>query len=187
MKKIIFSLILFVLLPTIVLAWDDCPQGEVLCEGKCGLFIDIDNDGICDRSQPAPEDRDNNTTSTGEEVNSLIENELKTQQAKRIYHLLPISLFLIFLYLISHILSKKKIISIADHRKIWNFLLLITFLISGILGVLRVIEINFSISISLPFNILFWHVEAGIAMFAISIFHIVWHWAYFKNMFRIKK
>ncbi|MCK5084660.1 MAG: hypothetical protein KAQ64_03330, partial [Candidatus Pacebacteria bacterium] len=103
------------------------------------------------------------------------------------YHLLSISLVLILLYFITHILSKKKIVSIVSHRKIWNVLLLLTFLVSGIFGILLVIKINFGIAIPLPFNILFWHVEIGIAMFVISIFHTLWHWTYFKNLFRIKK
>jgi hypothetical protein len=177
-KTIIIALLVLILIPTTVLAWDDCPHGEVLCEGKCGLFVDTDNDGICDRSQPAPENR-----------NNIIETQKpKTaNKSEKMYHLLPISLFLIILYLITHILSKKKIISIVNHRKIWNILLLITFLISGILGILLVIRINFGIVVSLPFKILFWHVEAGIAMFVISIFHALWHWAYFKNLFMIKK
>lgn len=55
-KKIIFSLLILILIPVTVLGWDDCPRGEVLCEGKCGQFVDTDNDGICDHSQPAPED-----------------------------------------------------------------------------------------------------------------------------------
>ena len=39
--------------------WDDCPFGEVddTYPGLCGRYIDTDNDDICDRSQPAPEDR----------------------------------------------------------------------------------------------------------------------------------
>ncbi len=198
MKKIIFALLVFILIPVTVLAWDDCAKGEVLCEGKCELFVDTDNDEICDHSQPAPENRDVNVLNakTEEEIHGLISGkDLKTKTAsesdnnknKRVYHLLPILLFLIVLYIISHVLSKKKIISIVNHRKIWNVLLLVTFLISGILGILSVIRINFGIAIPLPFNILFWHVEIGIAMFIICIFHIIEHWYYFKNLFAIRK
>lgn len=189
LKKIIFVLLLLVLIPSATLAWEDCPMGKVLCNEKCGLFIDTDNDKICDHSQPAPEDRDFDTISV-QTVKSDIPTETpetNNKANKRVYHLLPISLFLIFLYLISHVLSKKRIISVVNHRKIWNILLLITFLISGILGILLIIRINFGLIIPLPFNILFWHVEVGIAMFVISIFHILWHWAYFKNILRIKK
>ena len=189
MKKIIFSLFLLILSPATVLAWDDCSYGEVDClyPGDCSRYIDTDNDGICDHSQPAPEDRNTEIEIINTQIaegKSLITNN---ERSKAVYHLVPISLFLFFLYFITYILSKKKIISVVGHRKLWNFLLITTFLISGLLGILLVIKINFGITVSLPFNTLFWHVEAGIAMFIISIFHTLWHWTYFKNMFKIKK
>lgn len=212
-KKIIFILLLFMITPIMVLAWDDCPLGRVngSYPGDCGRYIDTDNDGICDRSQLAPEDRKSNFTNTEtitNEVDNLKKNEeLETnvvteidvslesntqfaesdqsnKEHKPIYHLLPISLVLVFLYLFGYILSKRKIIKVVNHRKIWNFLLLLSFLFSGISGILLIIKINLGIVIPLPFNILFWHVETGIAMFVICIFHILWHWTYFKNMFR---
>jgi hypothetical protein len=188
MKKITFALLLFILIPTITLAWDDCLHNKIdsLYPGDCAKYIDTDNDEICDHSQLAPEDRIFKIANAAQITKEISISDTKDKQQKSIYHLLPISLFLIVLYTFSHILSKKKIISVVNHRKIWNFLLLITFLISGILGILLVIEINFGISIISWFNILFWHVEVGIAMFAISIFHIIWHWPYFKNMFKIK-
>lgn len=191
MKKIIFTLFILALIPLAALAWDDCPYNEVDCPspGDCDRYVDIDNDEICDRSQLTPEDRNDiilAQTSEKETVN-LIGNEDKQLESERIYRLVPISLILIFLYVTTHILSKKKIINIINHRKIWNILLLLTFVTSGISGILLVIRINFGISVPLQFNLLFWHVETGIAMFAISMFHILWHWAYFKNMLNIKK
>jgi len=41
------------------MAWDDCPFGKENdpYPGDCSRYIDTDNDGICDHSQPAPEDR----------------------------------------------------------------------------------------------------------------------------------
>ncbi len=56
-KKYLFALAAVVFVFSFASAWDDCPAGEVFCEGTCGLFEDTDNDGICDRSQPALEDR----------------------------------------------------------------------------------------------------------------------------------
>jgi len=40
-------------------AWDDCPKGLVNdpYPGKCPSYIDTDENGICDHSEPAPEDR----------------------------------------------------------------------------------------------------------------------------------
>jgi len=186
MKKIIFAL-LSILIPITVLAWNDCPYNETNCPppGNCNRYVDTDNDKICDRSQSTLEDRNIEITNTQETNNeNLIINN---KQNKMIYHLVPISLILILLYFITYIISKKKIISIIDHKKIWNVLLLITFLISGILGIILIIEINFRITIPLPFNMLFWHVEIGIAMFVICTLHIIERWNYFKNIFIIRK
>lgn len=186
MKKIISALLL-ILIPITVLAWDNCPYNKINCPtpGECDRYIDIDDDKICDHSQPAPEDRGVEIINTQEisDEDLAINNKRPTMA----YHLLPISLVLILLYFITYILSKKKIISIINHKKIWNVLLLITFLISGILGIILIIEINFGITIPLPFNMLFWHVEIGIAMFVICIIHIIERWNYFKNIFIVRK
>jgi hypothetical protein len=52
-------LILTMLNISTVVAWDNCPFGEIndTYPGNCGRYIDTDNDGICDLSQPAPENR----------------------------------------------------------------------------------------------------------------------------------
>ncbi len=192
MKKIIFILILLVLISGATLAFEDCPYGEIDCAypGECGRYIDTDDDGICDKSQPAPEDRDGGVLVVEVESDSdtqIGETPVVTEsKSKATYDLLVIFLALIILYAISYILSKKKIIRIASHRKIWNILLLVSFLLSGSLGILLVIRINYGIAIPLPFNVLYWHVEFSIAMFLISLFHTLWHGAYLKKLFRFK-
>ena len=103
------------------------------------------------------------------------------------YHLVPISLLLIIFYAITYILTKKKVISVVSNRKIWNILLLITFLFSGISGILLVIKINFNLTNFLSFKALHLHVETGIAMFVICIFHIIERRYYFINLFKNKK
>lgn len=278
MKSFLLTLALGLSLffPWSVLAWDDCPFDETECTGECGAFIDTDNDGICDRSQPAPEDRAVSTSfvntedeislinldqplvsgiepiaetvatedlisgtdlktmtvaevaevygidakayaeALGDYLNSKVKSTdafqilkdnygLEPSAAKDIavglqtgvpfvpvedevtelshtYDMGPIFGALVFFYVLTHVLSKKNKISIATHRKIWNILLTLTFLASGLLGILLVIRINFGISIPLPFNMLYWHVEAGIAMTAISIFHIIWHWPWYRGL-----
>jgi len=60
MKKYALILALPILfLPIVTFAWDDCPYGLVNdpYPGECNKYIDTDDDGICDHSQPAPEDR----------------------------------------------------------------------------------------------------------------------------------
>lgn len=277
MKKYFLIVVIMIICCTAVWAWNECPLGleNDPYPGQCGLYTDTDNDGICDYSQPAPEDRDSadvdsnktgeqksNTNSEdneseAEDVHDLISGrELKTKTVaevaeiynisakafakalshnydlniekddkfqllhdnfgvapstakdvalmvrgdediivtetevisrRRVYHLVPIALLLIILYLITYFLSKKNLIKKVTHRRIWNILLLITFLVSGILGILLVIRINFAVAINLPFNILFWHVEAGIAMTVISFFHAFWHWNYYKCIFKKRR
>ena len=174
----IICILIILIIPMIassVSAWDDCPFGEVndAYPGDCGRYVDTDGDGICDLSQLAPEDRDG-------------QQEAKESTGGRIdYFFIHIVFILITFYLVSLLISKKKK-KMRQHRKIWNILLLITFLISGIFGILLVLRINYGIEIPLYSDLLFWHVEMGIAMAVISMFHIVWHWRYFKKII-IKK
>ena len=174
-------LILTMLNISTVIAWDNCPFGEIndTYPGNCGRYIDTDSDGICDLSQPAPEDRVEQKE--GIEGGNL---SIKMESGgRRIdYFFIPITLLLVVLYLISLILSKKKKIKAVQHRKIWNLLLLVTFLVSGILGILLVLKVSFGIEIPSYSAALFFHVEFGIAMTFISIFHIFWHWKYFRKM-----
>lgn len=268
----IFCCTIFVLIAGSVLAqWNDCPYGEVNCDGQCGRFVDTDNDGYCDHSQPAPEDRvDANIVTSinikqgynqgvvdsfrydpirGQELkiktvkqvadvykinaqnfadvlsdfykvtikstdnfqllhdnyglepsvvkdialglsldNSALIEEAKEKSSKeRKYIFFPVAIFLIILYTITHILSRKNIISVVNHRKFWNILLLITFLGVGLSGIFLVLRINFGLNIRWPFNLLYWHVEIGLAMTLISIFHTLWHWPYYKNMVKFNR
>jgi len=89
LKKILFVLFLFILIPTVVLAWEDCPMGKIPCNDECELFIDIDNDGICDYSQPAPENR---TQASEQNVDDLISgSELKTKTVNEVAEIYKIS------------------------------------------------------------------------------------------------
>ncbi|XOU95002.1 MAG: hypothetical protein ACNFW9_02955 [Candidatus Kerfeldbacteria bacterium] len=58
---------------TEVLAWDDCPFGLVddPYPGECPRYVDTDNDGLCDHSQLAPEDRVDATAEIVEEVTAV--------------------------------------------------------------------------------------------------------------------
>ena len=174
-------LVLTMLNISTVTAWDNCPFGEIndTYPGNCGRYIDTDSDGICDLSQPAPENRVEQKEGI-ESGNSSIKMESGGRGID--YFFIPIALLLVFLYLISLILSKKKKITAVQHRKIWNLPLLITFLVSGILGILLVLKVSFGIEIPSYSTALFFHVEFGIAMTFISIFHILWHWKYFRKM-----
>jgi len=66
MKKTIITttILIFVFINNIglsgnVYAWDDCPKGMINDEypGSCPRYVDTDGNGICDHSEPAPENR----------------------------------------------------------------------------------------------------------------------------------
>ena len=144
----------------------------------CGRYTDTDNDNICDLSQSPPESR----VKMQEEKNSSTKSNSGIN-----YYFLPIAGILFIIYSITLALSRKKKIKLASHRKIWNFILLITFLISGTFGLILAIILSYGIRLDFYSDLLFWHVEMGISMAIISIFHILWHLKYFKKMFQFKK
>ncbi|MBC8526523.1 MAG: DUF4405 domain-containing protein [Candidatus Cloacimonetes bacterium] len=193
MRKRFLILLIFLVLYSFSYGWEDCPFGLVddKYPGKCALYIDTDNDSICDYSQPAPENRekiekkDTVEIYLKEEINEddnigLLETERELLTRK--YHFIPIVIGLVILYLISFVLSKLKIFTRLTHRRIWNCILLISFLLSSIFGIMLIIRINFGLSIVLPINILFWHVEFGIVMFVVGIFHALYNWRFYKYL-----
>ncbi len=109
-----------------------------------------------------------------------INTDSNNKDGKPTYHLILIAIFLTIAYLITWQLAKKNIITIAQQRKIWNWVLLLSFLISGGLGVLLIIKENFGRIIPLPFSIMYWHAEIGIVMLVSSIFHILGRWKLLK-------
>ncbi len=107
-----------------------------------------------------------------------------SHKAPHRYNLILYSGLTIGFYLLSLLLLYLKVFTKKIHRRIWNVLLLMTFLISGLLGLLLVVQINYKILSSWFIRFLHWHVDFGIAMALISVFHIIWHFTYFRNFFR---
>jgi hypothetical protein len=100
------------------------------------------------------------------------------------YNVSPIAIAFFIIYGVSFILHKAKRIRLATHRKVWNVLLAATFLITGIFGLILTIQLDYELPFTIPFDLLFWHVEAGVAMTLISLFHLSWHFNYYRNVFR---
>jgi membrane-associated HD superfamily phosphohydrolase len=167
MKKLTTIFIFLLFLLPILSAQVTCPIGEVSCEypGDCARYIDADNNNICDYSET-------------ETINPIQEKALQNKT----YNFFEILIALTILYIITFYLSRTKKIKLITHRKIWNVLLLISFLGTGISGIILVIKMQYGVIANIPTNMLFIHVETGIAMALISIFHIAWHWKYFKRM-----
>lgn len=182
------SVIFILLIITIpISAWDNCPFGKINepFPGTCGRYTDIDGDSICDLSQPPPISRENTQEQDGDNQEIDISNNgslSDNTNARLNYYFLPIALILFVVYILTYLLVKKKKMKLNHLRKIWNVLLLGTFLISGLFGILLAIIISYRIRLSFYTNLLFWHVEFGIAMAMISFFHIAWHWKYYLRL-----
>lgn len=60
-----------------------------------------------------------------------------------------------------------------------------TYSISPIaLGLTMAIRREYALLFSVPFNLIFWHVEAGVVMTVVSIFHLSWHLTYYRDLFK---
>ena len=100
------------------------------------------------------------------------------------YQTIPILSIIIVLYIISILLVKTKKITLFQQRRFWNFVLLITFLVSGILGLVLAISIDQKVTFVWYLPFLKLHVKFGIAMSIVSIFHLLWHLPYYKTIFK---
>jgi len=123
----------------------------------------------------------------GDAVEKVVSSPVTTSENSSVYPLIEISVLTLVLYLITWLLAKFKVFKISVHRKIWNSVLVITFLMSGILGLVLVFQINYNILDNWYMTFLELHVDFGISMAIISIFHVLWHTKYFLTMFRKRK
>jgi spermidine synthase len=98
------------------------------------------------------------------------------------YHLYSIGLLLILAYLASLGASRIRLLTLSEHRRFWNVLLLLFFSSTGILGLLLAIQVNYKLELSWAKTALQWHVDLGIGFAVVSIFHLTWHLGYYKKM-----
>lgn len=102
---------------------------------------------------------------------------------KHPYILLPLAAISLTGYFLTLILVRMKVLTLEAHRKIWNSLLLITFLVTGILGFLLVINLNYRLEWTWIKTALRLHVHFGIGMVAVAAFHLSWHLNYYLKIF----
>lgn len=103
------------------------------------------------------------------------------------YNLIFISALTLGSYLITHLLKRFDVISKTVHRRIWNLVLLLTFLISGMLGLLLVVQINYEILGGWYLEFLYLHVEFGISMALVAMIHALWHIRYYALALGIRR
>lgn len=94
-----------------------------------------------------------------------------------------ITVALIAIYLVSLFLSRQgKYLTVALHRKIWNALLVITFVLTALSAIFYLLMLDYNLDIvPQQIDVSFWHIEFGLAFVLIGVFHALWHIPYFKQ------
>ncbi len=129
---------------------------------------------------------DSNKTATSQintSLNTLPQNSIVSPSKSKPYDLILISFITSVLYGFTYLLAKLGKIKIKYHRRIWNVILLLTFTTSCLFGFFLVIQINYQFAFDWFKTILHWHVQVGISMTIIAIFHIFWHLKYLAKIF----
>ncbi|MFZ5941907.1 MAG: hypothetical protein ACOYXB_15170 [Bacteroidota bacterium] len=95
------------------------------------------------------------------------------------YPLIPVTILTFMAFLATRLFAAWGMLSLRLHRKIWNYILLVSFLVSGLLGLLSVVKVNYKLEIPHYDTLLRWHVSFGIALVLIAVFHLGWHLRYY--------
>jgi spermidine synthase len=95
------------------------------------------------------------------------------------YHVLPIGVTVTVIYLFTLYLSRSGFTPGLSHRRFWNWVLLFSFLISGLFGLFLALRITYRWEIPFAESVRHWHVEAGSAMVFAAMIHLTWHLSYY--------
>ena len=167
------------------LAWDDCPFGfeDEPFPGTCWRYVDTNGDGICDHSQSKPTN-DKSEIKNQDQIDlqgqtnngqNLLENR-NTRQV--IVMIISFSITLIAIIL-TKALVKKELLSKVKEKIIWNLLLLIFFLPSGITGIILVLMPIAPFLREISLNFINLHSITSFFFMWISGYHIIWHTKYY--------
>ncbi|MFC2162623.1 hypothetical protein ACFLRF_02995 [Candidatus Altiarchaeota archaeon] len=197
MKEFLLMLMVSALVPTVSAQSGDCPFGEVEDEfpGKCGLYTDKDCDEVCDRSEPTtgeadPRSRkddaslsqDSGIGSPGPLLASIPSKAIVIMTPSVRYSFHEISLVMLVLFTVTEILVKKGKVRLLTARYFWNAVLALSFLACAATIIPYMYRWN------VGFDYIWWHVEAGIVMIWICVYHIYTYGRFFTraNPFRKK-
>jgi hypothetical protein len=98
------------------------------------------------------------------------------------YNFIPIAIATIALYAVSWFLARQGKLPVVLHRKIWNGVLLVSFVGMIVFSLLNTLAYDTGISVLPPaIDVGFWHVEFGIVCVLVALFHALWHIPYFKQ------
>lgn len=90
-------------------------------------------------------------------------------------------------YMVTYGLYKFNLIKKSVHVNIWNMIIGLAFLISGGAGFILLILLEIGIVSSVSQPLLYWHVELGVSLVLVTIFHFHSYWKSARTMFCICK
>jgi len=99
------------------------------------------------------------------------------------YYVISTSLTVTLLYLISYFFYRIGYYSLQLHRKFWNLVLALAFILTATAGVFIALQINYKWNIPFIKEVLKWHVEFGIGLAITGLFHLIWHLNYYGKLF----
>ena len=169
-----------------------CPYNEITdpYPGLCRRYVDENGNGNCDLASGELSTHTNNINETNNQgLNHHSEHNgfdiINNQQNNgENYFPIPITLIVLFIYLITYFLYKKNIINRKKHYKFWNIILSFAMLGSGLTGLILILAINLSKKFISDF-LLFYHVEISIIMFAVTLVHIIMYRKQIKRILHI--
>lgn len=162
-----------------------CPYGLVNdpYPGQCLRYTDLNGDGFCDFSQTSVSmttDTEIDETHQGDATDHTIEN---VDVDGVDYHIIPVTMIIIGLYLLTHYLFKKGYIRRSKHRRLWNLFLTFGYAGTGFTGFLLIFFIKLGIKTALNPSVTYWHAEMSILMVVATLLHIHIYWKPFRSIF----
>jgi spermidine synthase len=103
------------------------------------------------------------------------------------YHVIGTGITAILLYLLSYFFYRINYYSYQFHKKLWNAILAIVFIVTSAAGLFMALQVTYKWDIPFVKKILRWHVEFGIGMAFAGLFHFIWHLSYFARIFEKQK
>lgn len=87
-------------------------------------------------------------------------------------------------YLSTYTLYRKGLIRKIIHVSVWNFIILVAFMISGGAGLLLILLLELGMKLPISPQLLYWHVELGVTLAIVTLFHLHIYWKTFRSMFQ---
>lgn len=197
MKKLYVVLLIALLTPIAVYAWNDCPYGLLNdpYPGQCPRYLDTNQNNICDHSESPSSGSLNNSSITTQANESSVNDKNNTnssfsdiQQASSVpsqsYNLIPIATTTLILYLITYLLYLEDRLKRSIYYALWKYVLMASFIVTGVTGLILTVSINYGIQSSWNLTIDFWHAEFAIIMAVSTLLHIHLYWKQVKRVFK---